>query len=196
MDAQATKMLTKGLFTRKRNGKAQEDGSKRVKVGVSSSEVPTPTIAAFEVIVGAEIASIAKSDHQMLAHIKRVHHQEAEAQKAPEDLRAEVNCLQERVDEVEHLAEEKSPINVDPLHQGVSIKPLIKNLRKKVHLLRKKLKKMEDDLRALQKNASEVMKEVTHLRGLHMKEVVSFSIQKGSFKKEVTKLKKNASDKS
>ncbi|KAG1355223.1 hypothetical protein COCNU_07G013350 [Cocos nucifera] len=44
----------------------------------------------------------------MLAHIKRARCQEVEAQKAREDLRVEVHRLQERVDEVEHLAEEKA----------------------------------------------------------------------------------------
>ncbi|KAG1363519.1 hypothetical protein COCNU_11G003460 [Cocos nucifera] len=62
MDAQAAKMLTKGLFTRKRKEKMQNDGSKRTKVGVSSSEVPTSTITVSEVIVGAEIAPTAEVD--------------------------------------------------------------------------------------------------------------------------------------
>ncbi|EHA8586971.1 hypothetical protein COCNU_scaffold001223G000050 [Cocos nucifera] len=44
----------------------------------------------------------------MLAYIKREHRQEAEAQKAQEDLQAEVCYLQERVDEVKHLAKEKA----------------------------------------------------------------------------------------
>ena len=38
-------------------------------------------------------------------------------------------------------------------------------------------------------------KEVTHLRDLHMKEAVSFSIRKGSYEKEITKLKRNIDDK-
>ncbi|EHA8586494.1 hypothetical protein COCNU_scaffold000446G000020 [Cocos nucifera] len=134
MDAQVAKMLTEWLFTRKRKGKVQEDSSKRVKVGVSCSEVSTPTVAAFEVIVGIKIFPAMKvdtassgpmpfmssgpsngdwiskplSNHQMLAHIKRVRRQEAKAQKAQEDLRVKVRHLQERVDEVEHLAKEKA----------------------------------------------------------------------------------------
>ncbi|EHA8586313.1 hypothetical protein COCNU_scaffold000172G000020 [Cocos nucifera] len=55
-------MLTKWLFTKKRKGKAQEDGSKRVKVSVSSSGVPASTTAAFEVIVDVKIASTTKVD--------------------------------------------------------------------------------------------------------------------------------------
>ncbi|EHA8586614.1 hypothetical protein COCNU_scaffold000577G000020 [Cocos nucifera] len=62
MDAQAAKMLTKGLFTRKRNGRVQEDGSKRAKVGVSSPRVFTPTVTASEVIVSIEIALTAEVD--------------------------------------------------------------------------------------------------------------------------------------
>ncbi|EHA8586759.1 hypothetical protein COCNU_scaffold000894G000010 [Cocos nucifera] len=62
MDAQAAKMLTKGLFTRKRKGKVQSDSSKRVKVGVSSSRVPTSTVATFEVIVSTKIALTTEVD--------------------------------------------------------------------------------------------------------------------------------------
>ncbi|KAG1328010.1 hypothetical protein COCNU_01G019440 [Cocos nucifera] len=58
-------------------------------------------------LIWGSLRTILKSDHQMPAHIKRVRRQEAEAQKAQEDLRAEVRYLQERVDEVEHLAKEK-----------------------------------------------------------------------------------------
>ncbi|KAG1365046.1 hypothetical protein COCNU_12G000460 [Cocos nucifera] len=56
-----------------------------------------------------------------------------------------------------------SPIDANPLPQGVPLKPLIKSLKKEIHNLKKKLKKMEDDLHASWKNASVVTKEVTHL---------------------------------
>ncbi|EHA8586779.1 hypothetical protein COCNU_scaffold000927G000010 [Cocos nucifera] len=115
MDAQATKMLTKGLFIRKRKGKVQEDSSKSAKISVSISKVLASTATTSEVNVGTEIAPTIEvdtasrmSDHQMLAHIKRVHRQEVEAQKAQEDLRVEVRHLKERVDEVEHLIKEKA----------------------------------------------------------------------------------------
>ncbi|EHA8586979.1 hypothetical protein COCNU_scaffold001232G000010 [Cocos nucifera] len=62
MNAQAAKMLTKGLFIRKKKGKVQNDGSKRVKVGVSSSRVPTSTVAPSEVIVETEIAPTIEVD--------------------------------------------------------------------------------------------------------------------------------------
>ncbi|KAG1342194.1 hypothetical protein COCNU_05G004230 [Cocos nucifera] len=62
MDAQVAKMLTKGLFTRKRKGKVQNDGSKRAKVGISSSRVPTSTITASEVIIDAKITPTGKVD--------------------------------------------------------------------------------------------------------------------------------------
>ncbi|EHA8588103.1 hypothetical protein COCNU_scaffold004112G000080 [Cocos nucifera] len=90
----------------------------------------------------------------------------------------------------------ESSINTDLLPQGVPMKPLIKSLRGKIHLLKKKLKKMEDDLRTSRKNASKATREITCLHGLHMKDAVSFSIRKGSFEKEIIKLKRNASDKS
>ncbi|EHA8586803.1 hypothetical protein COCNU_scaffold000966G000020 [Cocos nucifera] len=62
MDAQAAKMLTKRLSTRKRKEKMQNDSSKRAKVGISSSGVPASTAAASEVIIGAEIVPTIKVD--------------------------------------------------------------------------------------------------------------------------------------
>ncbi|EHA8587498.1 hypothetical protein COCNU_scaffold002442G000010 [Cocos nucifera] len=44
-----------------------------------------------------------------------------------------------------------SLVDADPLPQGVSFKPLIKDLKKKVHQLRKRLKRVEADLQASQK---------------------------------------------
>ncbi|EHA8586231.1 hypothetical protein COCNU_scaffold000110G000090 [Cocos nucifera] len=54
MDAQAAKMLTKELYTKKKKGKAQNDGLKSVKIGLSNSKVPASTVAAFEVITSIE----------------------------------------------------------------------------------------------------------------------------------------------
>ncbi|EHA8587141.1 hypothetical protein COCNU_scaffold001466G000050 [Cocos nucifera] len=89
-----------------------------------------------------------------------------------------------------------SPIDADPLLQGVLLKPLMKSLKKEVYHLKKKLKKMEDDLQASWKNALKATKEVTHLQNLHMKDFASFSIRKNSFERKIAELKKNASDKS
>ncbi|EHA8586387.1 hypothetical protein COCNU_scaffold000304G000010 [Cocos nucifera] len=47
-------MLTKGLYTMKRKGKAPSDGLKRANVGASSFEVPDPTATASEVITSTE----------------------------------------------------------------------------------------------------------------------------------------------
>ncbi|EHA8588842.1 hypothetical protein COCNU_scaffold006836G000010 [Cocos nucifera] len=60
MDAQAAEMLIKGLYTKKRKGKAQNDGSKMVKIGFSSSKVPASYAAAFKVIAGIETALTAE----------------------------------------------------------------------------------------------------------------------------------------
>ncbi|EHA8590599.1 hypothetical protein COCNU_scaffold020825G000010 [Cocos nucifera] len=49
-----------------------------------------------------------EEDHQMLAYIKRVHHQEVKAQKVQEDLQVETSHLHEKVTKVEHLTEEKA----------------------------------------------------------------------------------------
>ncbi|EHA8587252.1 hypothetical protein COCNU_scaffold001707G000010 [Cocos nucifera] len=52
-------------------------------------------------------ATIAKSSHHILAHLKRINHQEVEALRVQGDLRAEVNSLQGKVAEAGHLVEEK-----------------------------------------------------------------------------------------
>ncbi|EHA8586517.1 hypothetical protein COCNU_scaffold000478G000040 [Cocos nucifera] len=56
MDTKATEMLTKGLYTKKRKAKASSDSSKKMKVGDSSSVVPTSTAVAPEVIASTEVA--------------------------------------------------------------------------------------------------------------------------------------------
>ncbi|EHA8587929.1 hypothetical protein COCNU_scaffold003611G000010 [Cocos nucifera] len=61
---------------------------------------------------------------------------------------------------------------------------------------KKKLKKVEADLQSSHNDASKAIREITCLHDLHMKDAASFSIRKGSFKKEIAELKKNASDKS
>ncbi|EHA8588429.1 putative ensconsin-like [Cocos nucifera] len=54
-------------------------------------------------LIWGSLETILKSGYQMLAYIKRMHRQEAEAQKAQKDLQAEIHHLQESVAEVEHL---------------------------------------------------------------------------------------------
>ena len=58
------------------------------------------------------------------------------------------------------------------------------------------MKKFEADLQSSQKNASKATRVIAHLHELHMKDAASFSIWKGCFEMKITKLKRNASDKS
>ncbi|EHA8592230.1 hypothetical protein COCNU_contig69376565G000010 [Cocos nucifera] len=105
----------------------------------------------------------------------------------------------------------KSPINADPLPQGIPLKAHLKYLRKEVHQLKKKLKKIEDELQKFREHALEAITEVTHLRKLHMRDYAtevtrlrklhmrdyaSVAIRKSVFEKELAELKKNTSDKS
>ncbi|EHA8587804.1 hypothetical protein COCNU_scaffold003272G000040 [Cocos nucifera] len=61
MDTKAIEILTKGLYTKKRKGKASSDGSKSAKVGASNSTVPTSTTAISKVIASTEVALNAKA---------------------------------------------------------------------------------------------------------------------------------------
>ncbi|KAG1366908.1 hypothetical protein COCNU_13G006980 [Cocos nucifera] len=151
MDAQAAKMLTKGLFTKKRKGKAQDDGSKRTKVGISSSGVPASTVAVSEVIVGTEIAPTVEVDIASMGPVPSMPSVDLsfdESSSSPSEHTIKVPKLVRKLEvaESDPTSSFESPTNGDPLPQGVPMNPLIKNLRKEVHLLRKKLKKMEDDL--------------------------------------------------
>ena len=84
----------------------------------------------------------------------------------------------------------QSPIDADLLPQEVSLKSMIRNLKREVHHLKKKLKKIEDELQKSRKNALEATIEVTHLRKLQRKDSVSFSIRKDNFERELAELKK------
>ncbi|EHA8588090.1 hypothetical protein COCNU_scaffold004099G000010 [Cocos nucifera] len=50
-----------------------------------------------------------------------------------------------------------SPTDAELLSQGIPLKPIVKNLKRKIHHLKKKLKKIEAELRGSRKNASEAM---------------------------------------
>ena len=88
------------------------------------------------------------------------------------------------------------PVDANSLPHGVSIRPLIRSLKKKIHRLKKKLRKIEDDLQESRKNASEATVKVTCLRNLHKKDSTNFSIRKDSFEKKMAKLRRSTSNKS
>ncbi|KAG1363192.1 hypothetical protein COCNU_11G000190 [Cocos nucifera] len=73
-------------------------------------EVPEPTREpeAIESTPTSSTVASLKSDHQVLTHLKRGHHQEAEALKVQEDLRAEINRLQKKATKAECFMEEKA----------------------------------------------------------------------------------------
>ncbi|EHA8587121.1 hypothetical protein COCNU_scaffold001459G000030 [Cocos nucifera] len=86
-------------------------------------------------------------------------------------------------------------VDADPLPRGIPIRSLIRRLKKEIRCLKRKLRKIEDDLQESRKNTSEATVEVTHLRNLHKKNSISFSIWKDSFKKEMAELRRSTSDK-
>ncbi|EHA8586429.1 hypothetical protein COCNU_scaffold000363G000010 [Cocos nucifera] len=88
----------------------------------------------------------------------------------------------------------ESPIDAELLPQGISLKLIVRNLKKKVQQLRKKLKKIEDELQKSRKNASEATIEVTHLCKLHVKDSMTFIIKKDNFERELVELKKSTND--
>ena len=73
---------------------------------------------------------------------------------------------------------------------------MIWDLRRKVHHLTKKSKKLDDELHQLRKSHSEATVEVTRLRDLHKKGFMDYTWKKADFVKELEELQKCASDRS
>ena len=83
----------------------------------------------------------------------------------------------------------------DPLPQGIPQKLLIRNLIKEVHHLKKKLKKMEDELQQSRKNCSELTVETTHLCKVHKKELMSFINRKSHLYEELEQVRRLGGEK-
>ncbi|KAG1334184.1 hypothetical protein COCNU_03G003030 [Cocos nucifera] len=96
----------------------------------------------------------------------------------------------------DHSQGRSSPTDAELLSKGIPLRSIDKGLKREIHHLKKKLKKMEDELQRSRKNASKAIIEVTCLCKLHMKDSVSFNIKKGNFERELAKLKKSINDKS
>ena len=78
-----------------------------------------------------------------------------------------------------------SPVEAMPLPQGIPLKSMIKNLKKKVHHLKKKLKMMKNELQRSKKDCSEMMIEITYLRKLHKMVSMSFINRKWELTEEL-----------
>ncbi|EHA8589512.1 hypothetical protein COCNU_scaffold010387G000010 [Cocos nucifera] len=90
--------------------------------------------------------------HYLLIHFEVVGQRRAKALKALKEARAEtekarteVESMRNTLDDLGH--DSSLPIDVDPLPHGVPIRPLIRSLKKEIHCLKKKLRKIEDDLK-------------------------------------------------
>ncbi|EHA8588520.1 hypothetical protein COCNU_scaffold005638G000010 [Cocos nucifera] len=193
IDTQATEMLTKGLYIKKRKGKVPSDGSKRAKGALHKEEFISTKLKAtltLEEERRKEVKNrVIQLETQMAKSISEVMTRAVEVFKTS----LEIRNLNVEFGQKAFIKDSSSTKVGWP--KGGSDKAFDKK-SKEVHLLKKKLKKMEDDLQASRKNTSEVTKEVTRLHGLHMKDAVSFNIWKDSFEKKIIKLKRNASDKS
>ncbi|XP_073106610.1 uncharacterized protein [Elaeis guineensis] len=71
--------------------------------------------------------------------------------------------------------------------QGIPLKSMIRDLRRKVHHLMKKSKKLDDELHRLRKSHSKATTEVTRLRDLHKKDFMDYTRKKADFIKELAK---------
>ena len=91
---------------------------------------------------------------------------------------------------------QQCPVEALPLSQGIPLKSMIWDLRRKVHHLTKKSKKMDDELHRLRKSHSEATAKVTRLRDLHKKGFMDYTRKKADFVKKLEELQKCASDRS
>ena len=73
---------------------------------------------------------------------------------------------------------------------------MIRDLRRKVHHLTKKSKKLDDELHWLRKSHSKVTAEAIHFQDLHRKGLMDYTQRKADFTTELEELRKCASDRS
>ncbi|KAG1327735.1 hypothetical protein COCNU_01G016690 [Cocos nucifera] len=90
----------------------------------------------------------------------------------------------------------ESPIDVEPLPQGIPLKVFNRKLKKEVHHLSKKLKKTEDELQKSYKNYADAAIEINHLRQAYKKDFKEYTKKKNHLKVELEKIMKHASEKS
>ncbi|XP_073117674.1 uncharacterized protein [Elaeis guineensis] len=88
------------------------------------------------------------------------------------------------------------PVEALPLTQGIPMKLMIRDLRRKVRHLTKKSKKLDDELHRLRKSHSEVTAEATCFRDVHKKGLMDYIRRKADFMTELEELRKRASDQS
>ena len=86
------------------------------------------------------------------------------------------------------------PAEALPLPQGIPLKSTIRDLRKKVHHLMKKSKKLDDELHQLRKSHLEVTAEAIRFQDLHRKGLMEFTRKSADFATELEELQKRASD--
>ncbi|XP_073116547.1 uncharacterized protein [Elaeis guineensis] len=80
--------------------------------------------------------------------------------------------------------------------EGIPLKSMIRDLRRKVRHLTKKSKKLDDEFHRLRKSHLEVTAEATRFRDLHKKGFMDYTRRKADFVTELEKLQKRASDRS
>ncbi|EHA8586267.1 hypothetical protein COCNU_scaffold000150G000010 [Cocos nucifera] len=194
--------LTKGVWTLKRKDGSSDEPQKKAQTGESSWAMSVWSGSALEPAV--IVLSPALSDEAIpLALVQQEGAMEKKKKKRAVGKKVEQKAKiyeegdlgqeQDFLDDPENVSVDQghdllSSIDNDPLPLGVLFKPLIKGLKKEVHQLRKRLKRVEADLQGSQKNAAEVIKEATRLQSLHMKDTASFTIWKENFEKKPAEL--------
>ncbi|EHA8586714.1 hypothetical protein COCNU_scaffold000782G000010 [Cocos nucifera] len=201
--------LTKGLKSLKKKDGLTGDLPKKARIGEFSHAIPIQAMPAPEpatiILSPTPSKEVAPSAPLQLEEATKKKKKRAVGKKVerrvrssksggPDQEQASLDDRENALDDIGHGF--PLPIDADPLSNGILIKPLIRSLKKEIHHLKMKLRKIEDDLQELRKNASEETVEVTHLRNLQRKDSTSFSIWKGNFESEMVKLGRSASNKS
>ncbi|KAG1338563.1 putative trichoplein keratin filament-binding protein-like [Cocos nucifera] len=142
-----------------------------------------------------------KMRHQLITNIKAMNHLRSKAVKTKEDHQAEINHLLEGKAKVDYtlerkMAEIESPIEVDPLPQDVSLRAYVRNPKKEVQQLKKKLGKIEDKLKKSKKNYADGAIEINCLRQSSKQFFREYTTKKNHLNEELEEIKKSASEKS
>ena len=86
------------------------------------------------------------------------------------------------------ISQRQCPVEALPLPQGIPLKSMIRDLRRKVRLLTEKSKKLDDELHRLRMSHSEVTVEAIHFRDLHKKGFMEYTRRKADFMAKLEEL--------
>ncbi|EHA8591098.1 hypothetical protein COCNU_scaffold033387G000010 [Cocos nucifera] len=133
------------------------------------------------------LGSFLKMGHQLLSYIRSLDHSKSELVRTWEGCQVKVERLPKKKDE--------SQIEANPLPKGVPLKTSLRRLRKEVYHLKRKIEKMEGELKKSKKNYVEASIEIDLLCQAHKKAFMDYIRKKRNLEVELKEVKERTSEK-